>query len=132
MNSITFLNRTGDITLTWDETNRDKMIELVKKKMDEGFVFFTTKKVPLLEIYRKVKVTKRNIEKIDTLVIPDDEFDKMVKGMDDADIAQCVASGSARVAKRAGKSNIDTVKRLKSPEEVVENNSLALRPIAGG
>ena len=129
---ITFLNMTGDVTLTWDETNRDRIIELVKKKMEEGYTFFTTKKVPLIEVYRKVKVTERNVNGIESIVIPDEEFEKLAKSFNDADIAANLSGGSARLAKRKGKSELTAVKRITDAEEVLENQSLALRPIAGG
>lgn len=130
--SVTFLNSTGDVTLTWDETNRSTMLDLIRRKMSQGFVFFTTKKIPLLGLSREVKITVKNIDKVDNLIIHDDDFDKMVSSFDDADIAEVVQSGKAKVAKRGGKTDIETVKRLKTPEEVISNNSLAVRPLAGG
>lgn len=130
--SITFLNMLGDVTIVWDDTNKDKIIELVKKKMKEGYTFFTTKKVPLIEVYRKVKVTNKNIDNIESIVIPDEDFDRLTKSFNDADIASSLTGGTARLAKRNSKSQIDTVKRVTDAEEVVGGQSVALRPIAGG
>ena len=38
--SITFLNMTGDITIAWDDTNREQMLALVQEKMAQGYSFF--------------------------------------------------------------------------------------------
>jgi hypothetical protein len=130
---ITFLNMTGDITLTWDEQNREKIIEMVRKKMKEGYTFFTTKKVPLIRLYREVKVTEKNIDGIESLIISDEDFDKFTKAMDDADVAAAVRDGHAHMSKRKQKSDsFETVKRLKNAEEVVDRQALAVRPLAGG
>lgn len=132
-NCITFLNLSGDITITWDEQNRNKIIEMVRQKMEEGFTFFTVKRVPLLDIERKAKVTKRNVNKIESLIISDEEFDKLVAGIDDRDVATSLRQGSAKAVKRKARSDaIDTVKRLNKAEDVVKEQSVALRPIAGG
>jgi hypothetical protein len=130
--SITFLNMTGDVTIVWDPENREKILALVKQKLKEGYSFFTTKKVPLIEVYRKVKVTNKNINSIDSIVIPDEEFEKLTKSFNDEDIAANVNGGTARLAKRQGQASLDAVQRLKDPEDVVKNQSLAVRPIAGG
>lgn len=67
--SLTFLNFSGDITVSWDEHNCEKMLELIKKKMSEGYTFFTAKKVPLVNLTRRVKVTSKNIGKITEVII---------------------------------------------------------------
>ena len=33
---VSFLSMRGDITLVWDEQNRDKILSVIKKKMEEG------------------------------------------------------------------------------------------------
>ena len=131
--SITFLNMTGDITITWDEQNREKVIAMVKKKMAEGYVFFTTKRVPTLRLTRRAKVTERNVDLIDSLIISDEEFEAWSKSMDDMDVASAVREGHAHLSKRQSqRRELDAVKRLKSPEEVVKEQAIAVRPVAGG
>ena len=130
---ITFFNMTGDITLTWDPQNRDKVIEMVKKKMKEGYHFFTTKRVPILRLTRRAKVTDRNVELIDSLIIPDEEFEAWSKSMDDADIASAVREGHAHLSKRQSQNReLDLVRRLETAEEVVEEQALAVRRVVGG
>lgn len=133
VNSITFLNMTGDITITWDDSNKEKVLALIRKKMSDGYNFFTTKRVPIVGIERKVRVSNKNIDSIEKLVIPDNEFDKLVAGMNDAEVAALVHSGEARMAKRSDdKRSREAVKRIDKAEEVLENQSLAVRPIVGG
>lgn len=133
LNSITFLNMTGDITITWDEANNEKMLELIRKKMKDGYNFFTTKRVPILGVERKVRVSNKNIDDITKLVIPDNEFEKLVAGMNDAEVATMVHSGGAKMAKRSDNRNArELIKRLDNPEEVLKNQSLAFRRVVGG
>lgn len=133
VNSITFLNMTGDITITWDDSNKEKVLALIRKKMSDGYNFFTTKRVPIIGVERKVRVSNKNIDSIEKLVIPDNEFDKLVAGMNDSEVAALVHSGEARMAKRTDdKRSREAIKRLDKAEEVLKNQSLAVRPIVGG
>lgn len=133
-NSITFLNRTGDITITWDDHNREQILAMVRKKMTEGYSFFTMKKVPLVDIYRKVKVTSRNLNSTTSLSVPDAEFEKMVTSIDDRDVARLLLDESAVSAKRQGAKarSLETVKRAENAEEVVRSQSVGVRRIVGG
>jgi hypothetical protein len=130
---ITFMNMSGDITLTWDEQNREKILEMVRKKMAEGFTFFTTRKIPLLRMYREVKVTEKNLDKLESLIISDEDFERFTKAMDDVDVASAVRDGHAHLSKRQSKNRtMDAIKRLSKAEDVMEEQSLAVRPLAGG
>lgn len=37
LGSCTFLNLSGDITIVWDENNREQVLEVIRKKMKEGY-----------------------------------------------------------------------------------------------
>ena len=131
---ITWLNLSGDVTLTWQEQNDERVKELVRKKMAEGFSFFTMRKVVVDTVKVKRKIGVKGVDTIDNLVIADDTFEKMVKGLDDRDLANALKVGTATLAKRRDSSrNHGTVKRLNSPEEVIKaKQALAMRPIVGG
>ena len=132
---VTFLNMSGDITITWDEQNRDKILELVRKKMAEGYVFFTTRKVPLLRLHREVKVTEKNIDSITSLVVSDADFDKFTQAVSaaDAEVGAEVAAGHAHLSKREKNNKaLEAVERLKKAEDVVDRQTIAVRPYAGG
>lgn len=129
--SITFLNGSGDITITWDEHNKKKIIEMIKKKMTEGYTFFTTKKIPLVKLYRKVKVTEKNLEHVDAVIIDDDAFERMVKSVDDRDVAEHIRSGNAQFARPNLFGNKQSVIE-RDPSKVANSNAIAVRKIAGG
>lgn len=132
---ITFLSMTGDITLTWSPEHDAKMKELIRKKMKEGFVFFTTRKVPLTNIPFKRKLGDKGIDSIKDLIISDKDFEKIVRLMDDADIARQVVEGDAGLSKRKdddGQRKFEG-KKLKAPEDVKRGDRMvATRPLAGG
>jgi len=130
--SCTFLNLTGDITIVWDAQNREKVLAVIQKQMDAGVTFFTTKRFLFERFTRTVKVSKSNIGQLSSLIITDDQFDKMVKDMDDSDLAQLVASNSADLVKRKGKTSLAALARAKRAEDVVDCDSVAVRPLRGG
>lgn len=132
--AITFLNGSGDITITWDAKHDEKMKELIRKKMKEGYSFFTTRHVPLTHIPYKRQLGQKGVETMKDLIIKDKDFEKIVKMMDDADIARQVDEGHAGIAKRQGESKkLDTGRRVKDADEVKKGDRLlGMRPIAGG
>lgn len=134
MNALTFLNLSGDITITWEDRNAEQIKELVRKKMAQGYTFFTMRKVVIDAIQIKRKVGKKGVDSLTNLVIDDELFEKMVQEMDDRDIADTLRSGNGRLAKRRGESrDLDTVRRARDADDVVESGQcLAVRPIAGG
>lgn len=133
-NSLTFLNRSGDITITWDDRNADAIKDMVRRKMEQGYTFFTMRKVVIDAIQIKRKVGKKGVDNLTNLVIDDELFEKMVQEMDDRDLAESLKSGTGKLAKRRGSSKeLDTIKRAKDADEVIEaRQALAVRPIVGG
>ena len=56
--SITWLNMSGDVTITWDATNRERILALVREKMNQGYTFFILKpRAFKLLGQKKVKLT---------------------------------------------------------------------------
>lgn len=134
--SITFLNMTGDITIAWDDTNREQMLALVQEKMAKGYSFFIvqprflglfgTKKVPLESIDQA--------RKAGAVVVEDAEALAMLKKakLDDSILEQAVADGSAKLVRGGRTSHIQTKGRAVTAEEVVRHQTVAVRPIVGG
>jgi hypothetical protein len=133
-NALTFLNMTGDITITWDDRNAEKIKDLIRKKMAEGYVFFTMRKVVIEAIQIRRKVGLKGVDSLKSVIIDDATFDKMIKSMDDEDVADLVRSGTGKLAKRQGsKAAIETVKKATTPDEVVKSKqAVGVRPIHGG
>lgn len=133
LSCITFMNRTGDVTITFDEQNAEKIKEIIRRKMKEGYVFFTHRKVVFESIQIKRKIGPKGIDSIKSVIIDDETFDKLVADLDDKDIAEVLQGGQAQLAKLAGKRNFDDAKRVKTPEDVIKGKSaLAFRPVVGG
>lgn len=132
--SCTFLNLCGDITICWDEQNKDHILEVIRRKMKEGYVFFTTKKYLFGQIKRKGEVTERDLRrgKLEDIIITDEQFEKMMADFDDADLATLVKNDKARVGKIKKGKDLQAMKKAKTAEEVVESNSVAMKPIRGG
>lgn len=132
--SCTFLNMLGDITIQWDEQNKEHVLEVIRRKMSEGYVFFTTKKYLFGQIKRQSEVTNRDLNRglINHIVIKDEEFEKMMKDMNDPEIASLVSKGSARVGKISKGKEVETFKKAKTPEEVIQSDCVAIRPIQAG
>lgn len=130
--SCTFLNMSGDITIVWGEDNREKVLELIRKKMAEGYSFFTTKKFLFGKVSRRVAVTKKNLRTVGELIISDAEFAKMVKQMGDEDVAALVTDGDVATARRTGRKDLVAMSRARRAEDVIDHDSMAVRPIRGG
>ena len=130
--TCSFLCMLGDITISWDNYNREQVLELVRKKMKEGYSFFTTKKFMFNKLKREVKITEKNIDVTEEIIITDEQFEKMISDMDDRDIASLVKNENVNVIKRKGKSELTLMQRAQNAEDVIDKDSVAIRPIVGG
>lgn len=133
-NVLIMANMTGDIQLTWEPQNAEKIKEFVRKKMAEGVTFFTLRKVVVDAVKVKRKVGPKGVEGLTNLVIDDATFEKMVKDLDDRDAAKLLTAGDAQMAKlRGGKRSFDVVKVAKSVEDVMASKAaMGVRKVVGG
>lgn len=136
--SVTLMNSTGDVTIAWDDSNRDKVMAFIQQKMDAKVSFFILEKIPLLPVMYPKRVKK--IKNLDgqtsvTMKTKDDkaalaEIAKVVLG--DAGAESLVQSGAAAVIPPT-KSKADApVKRATSAEQVYNNRSVAVPRVVGG
>ena len=132
MGSLTLPCMLGDITICWDAHNREQILELIRKKMKEGYSFFTTKKFMFSKLTRKVKITEKNIDVTEEIIITDQQFEKMIVDMNDKDIATLVRQDEAMVVKRKHRTKIETLKKATKAEDVIDKDSVAFRPLVGG
>ena len=71
MNSITFLNMSGDVTITWDKDNESYVKAMVAAKIKEGYTFFILKKGFIFN--KKIKVNDASdIQGPGKMLIPDE------------------------------------------------------------
>lgn len=131
--AITWLNMSGDVTITWDDSNRAHVQELVKRKMAEGYSFFILQP-RILSILGNKKVRLNNEAQLDKavgVVVPDAALESIVSNLGDPDLDAAVNSGKARLA-AAPKGTKETVRRARTASEVMASQSVAVRPITGG
>jgi ribosomal protein L12E/L44/L45/RPP1/RPP2 len=132
--SCTFLNSTGDITISWGKDQEAEMLALIEKKMQESFTFFILK--PRLGgLLGNKKVEAQSIDQVrkaGSVVVPDALAKSVVMSLGDPDISSAVSAGQATVVSSEKKTTMETVRRAATAADVVKNQSIAVRPIAGG
>lgn len=62
---IIFPNLTGDVTITWDQSNEEYVRQMVADKMKEGYVFFILK--PRKIFGKTIVNTKTKVKKVEDL-----------------------------------------------------------------
>lgn len=133
-NGITYLNMTGDVTLTWDSKHDEKIKALIRKQMEQGVTFFTLRKVVIDAVKIRRKIAKKGVDTIDNLVLTDEQFENLVAGVDDKDLAELLTNGTAGLGKRRGEARkFEVAQRAKTAEEVIKaKQALAVRRVVGG
>lgn len=130
--SITLLNRSGDITISWDDEDQAKVEDLVKRKMKEGYSFFIVREAGMRGAAPRLK--------------PQDELNNRAPNnklqvsntvgseqLDDADLMIALQDRVIRFS-RSQKTGVakKTVRRAVTAKEVVGSQSVAIKPIVGG
>ena len=113
--SITWLNETGDITLSWTKDRDEVMKEIIKRKMEEGYSFFIVN--TSLRGTNYTKITSVDQIKKHKITMTDKEAEQLVGGASFSSLAQ---------------TNIETTGKATTPEQVVKNKTVATRPVRGG
>jgi hypothetical protein len=134
--SITWLNMTGDISVTWDEENRDAVIALVEAKLQEGYSFFILKP-RFFGLFGQAKQPVTSIDQVKaagSVVIPDSEAKRILERtrVNDAAVETAIARGKLHLVSSSKLTDIETVRRARSAQEVVKHQTVAVRRIAGG
>lgn len=132
--TMTALCYRGDLTIGWDEENKEEMLNFIKRKMKEGYVFFTTKKYLFGTVEKTVEVTDKDIanKRLSYVIVPDDQIEAIVGDLDDEDMKDIITTKKAKPMKPIKKSLADDMVKTTDPEEVLRNDSIAIRPIHGG
>jgi hypothetical protein len=113
------LDESGDTTIVWDEDTEEKIIPIIAKKMDEGFVFYITKTVPILNITRLSRAKSLDeIRKAGSATIKDEALE------------QLFLTGSVGTARSSD--NVVPIRKAKDAREVAQNQSVGVRPRRGG
>lgn len=133
--AITWLNMSGDVTITWDKENEAAMLALIEKKMSEGYSFFLSQpRFFGLLGSRKVPLTSVDQAQAAGKVLADDRLvGHAVSRICDPEVEALLSSQKARLVesiKNAGP--MQTVRRAASAAEVLQHQSVAIRPVVGG
>lgn len=105
-NTITFLNCYGDLTVTWDEKDSQRMESRIQKLLDDGFQFFIVKKRFLISDKKTPLRSLRDLEKNEITA-------------DDKTIAALFHDIDGEVYKDS-QTEYDVVKGSKDPKEIVK------------
>jgi hypothetical protein len=120
MASMILLNESGDVTIIWSEEHEEHMKLLIEKKLKEGYSFFLVKPYIFGLVKKAVKVT--SIDEITTgskLILRDEDAIKLFE------------AGHIKVKKNENQ-KLDAERRLHGVDEILKNDTLAIKPIASG
>ena len=118
------LNMTGDTTIAWDEADDEAMRAYIEAMMEKGHSFFIIEKS-----WFGLRETKTPLTHIDDLKDRTVTFEKITTG--DASMDSAFQEGLVSVAP-APKRDVETVRRAHTADEVIRNNTVAMRPLRGG
>ena len=135
--SITFLNMTGDVTISWDASNAEAILALVEEKMKKDNVTFFIIKPRFLSFLgnKKVRATTINqIAEAGAAVIDDEDFQRMMGRLKlhDQALEAAVAAGKAHLTKSDAPVDRAAIRPARTAEEVVRNQTIAVRRVVGG
>ena len=132
--AITWLNMSGDVTITWDDTNREHILELVRAKMKQGYSFFILKPRAIKSFgNKKVSLKKESqLDKAVGLVVSDEDVAALIANLGDKDVEKVVNRGKAVLTLVPKSNSLNTTSRANTAEEVLSKQTVAVRPVVGG
>lgn len=119
--ALTMLNEQGDVTVAWTEERDAEMIEIIRKKMAAGIVFFIIepRMGGLLPPSKKPLKKAEDARKYRALSIRDEDFRAFTETVG----AELVPTPDVPVK---------AVRRAKTPEEVATSESVGVAQNKGG
>lgn len=131
--SITLLNKSGDITISWDDEDQEKVQELVRRKMEEGYSFFIVREPGMRGAAPKLKAEDELSHRAANNKL---HVSNTVgaEQLDDADLMIALQDRVIRFSRsvKTGVQKKKAVRRATTAVEVVKAQTVAIRPIAGG
>ena len=122
MRALTILNETGDVTITWEAENDERMVEIIERKLKAGITFF------LIEPRMGGLVppdTSKPLKKVK------DALKHRALSMKDEDFETMVAAGKAALVQTPA-APARTVRKASTAREVATGESVGVRPMRGG
>lgn len=119
---IVLLNHTGDVCISWDESQDLELLTFIQKKIDAGYIFFVTDRKFFNLVKRKKAVTHVN----------DIGAERKVY-LDDADAEKLAQENKVFISQIQPTDDVKTIAKAKTAQEVVSAGSaVAVRPARGG
>lgn len=138
--SMTLLNSTGDITLTWEDEQEEAMKAMIQKKIDQGYAFFILEpRSGFLKLLGRKKVTIKDVSQIKSNHVTmdtDDETAKILFKEVDFQLGDELAdklfkSGKVGIA-NVPQSDYSTVRKTKDVKEIMKSHTVATPRIVAG
>lgn len=117
MTYLTFMDETGDSSLTWDEDTAEKMIPIIERRMAEGFKFFILEDQPGDVPARKIELKDpEQLKGVSSVIVKDE------------DLMSLLTAGTVSLAPPLPATRpVNTARRARTPKEVVSSKA----PIVG-
>ena len=119
--SLTLLNESGDQTIVWPEENDAEMERIIKKKMEQGIVFYIIEP----RAWGLLPPKKTELKNFD------DALKHRALSIRDADFAAFVGEGKAE-AIPTPVAPVKGARRSKSAKEIAASESVGIKPRRGG
>ncbi len=110
------MDESGDTSLGWDPEDDEWVLPMIRRKMEAGYAFWIVKRNPLREVLVQRVEELRETRHV---IIKDDESRDLFE------------HGQIGIAD-TGDTDLEVERRATTAEEVVENETVAHRPLRGG
>lgn len=126
LHTTRMLNSMGDITIGWTPDQSDMMVDLIDKKMKEGYTFFI-----LEQDNREVRLKNiDDLRKLNSVIIGDKEAELLIK-QGRIGLVEFMNS-TDRIDEESSSTEIKTVRRAKTAQEAATSNTVQVAPKKGG
>ena len=122
MGSMTLLNETGDVTLSWNKDQDERMRAMIEAKLKKGYTFFVIKRFCGFKIHQRKLKALADLKPSEREVVLKDE-----------DIALALEDNSEGIfIDKAPEGDMSDAELVKEVDKIVKEDTLAVRPIAAG
>lgn len=124
--TMTLLNFSGDITLTWTQEQDEQIQQLIEQKLKEGYSFFVIHpNTGLKRLFKKE--AKINVHSMDDVT----KREVIMKTIDDEAIADFISNNPVGLIQMSSQ-ELNAVEKLHDATSIAKSNTIATRPIQGG
>ena len=120
------LNRTGDITITWNKEDEDDIRRMVEEKLRQGYSFFTVENPSLLRRALGAKAGYRQITEASQI----GGANRTLR-LADNDVEPLFRSGKIALLP-ASTTQMSAGSLLRTASDIVSRSTVCIRPMAGG